>query len=109
MPVLPEVTEVPGKGTHGDLTELTEVPGTGTEVLQKSQKFRVLWHGRTALTEVPGRNKSAAHVPRVSVERAYRAYRKVPGTGVNVLQNLQKFRVYGYECPTELTDVLCRV
>ena len=29
------------------LTELTEVPGTGTEVLQNSQKFRVLWQGRT--------------------------------------------------------------
>ena len=49
-----------------NLTELTEVPGTGTEVLQNSQKFRVL-NGRTELTEVPG-------------------------TGMNV-QKLQKFGV----------------
>ena len=43
-----------------------------------------LWHGRTELTEVPG-------------------------TGVNAVQNLQKFRVHGYKCPAELTEVLCRV
>ena len=77
-----------------DLTELTEVPGTDTEVLQNSQKFRVLWHGRTELTKVPGRYKNAIPVPRVFVARAYRAYRS---SG------------YGYECPTELTEVLCRV
>ena len=36
-------------------TELTEVPGTGMKVLQNFQNFRVLWHGRTELTDVPGR------------------------------------------------------
>ena len=46
-------------------TEPTEVPGTGKEVLQKSQKFRVLWHGRTKLTEVSGRYENAVPVPRV--------------------------------------------
>ena len=89
-----------------DLTELTEVPGTGTEVLQNSQKFRVLWYGRTELTKVPGRYQNAVPVPRVFVARAYRAYRssgyghecrteltEVPGTGTNVLHNLQKFFV----------------
>ena len=94
-----------GQG-YGDLTELTEVSGTGTAVLQNSQKFRALWHGRTALAEVPGRYKNAVPVPRVFVARAYRAYRssgygyecrtelkEVPGTGMNVLQNLQKFFV----------------
>ena len=82
----------------------------GTEVLQNSQNFRLLlrllWHGRTELTEVPGRYKNAVPVPRVLVERAYRAYSssgygyeyrteltEVSGTGVNVLQNLQKFFV----------------
>ena len=78
--------------------------GTG---VQNSQKFRAgikmlypypgyLWYERKELTEVPG-------------------------TGISVVQNLQKFRVrvlvsyrtyrssgYGYECPTELTEVLCR-
>ena len=38
------------------------------KVLQNFQKFRVLWHGRTELTEVPG-------------------------TGMNALQSLQKLRV----------------
>ena len=62
-----------------------------TEELQNSQKFRVLWHGRAELTEVPGRYKNAVLVPRVFVARAYRTYRS---SG------------YGYECPTELTEVL---
>ena len=66
----------------------------GTEELQNSQKFRVLWHGRTELTEIPGRYKNAKAVPRVFVARAYRTYRS---SG------------YGYECPTELTEVRCRV
>ena len=30
------------------------IPGKGMGVLQNLQKFRVLWHGRTELTEVPG-------------------------------------------------------
>ena len=71
-------------------TELEEVPGTGTGVLQNSQKFRVLWYGRTKLTEVPGGYKDAVPVPRVLWPRAYRS------SG------------YGHECPTELTEVLCR-
>ena len=99
-----EVIEVPGKGM--DLQELTEAPGMGTKVLQNSQKLRVLWHGRTELAEVPGRYKYAAPVPRVFVARAYRAYRssgygywcrteltEVPGMGLNILQNLEKFFV----------------
>ena len=60
---------------HESLTELAEVPGTSTDVLQNSQKFRVLWHGRAELTEVPGRYKNVVPVPRVFVARAYRAYR----------------------------------
>ena len=64
---------------YGSLADLREDSGTGMEVLQNSQKFRVrdghlpeltevpdrypnvvpvprvLWHGRTELTEVPGR------------------------------------------------------
>ena len=46
-------------------TELTEVPGTGMKVLQNFQKFRVLWHGRIKLSEVPGRYENAVPVPRV--------------------------------------------
>ena len=59
-------------------------------MLKNSQKFRVLWHGRTEHTEVPGRYKNAVLVSRVFVARAYRAYRS---SG------------YGYECRTELTEV----
>ena len=61
-------------------TELTKVPDTGTEVLQISQKFRVLWRGRTELTEVPGMYEKSVPVPRVLWHRR-----------------------------TELTEVLCRV
>ena len=57
------------------LTELTEVPGTGVKVLQNSQHFRVLWHGRTKLPEVRGRYKHALPVPRVFVAPAYRTSR----------------------------------
>ena len=76
-------------------------------MLQNSQKFRVLWHGRTELTEVPGRYKNAVSVPRVFVALAYRIYRssghgyesrteevtEVPGTVMNALQSLQRFFV----------------
>ena len=75
-------------------------------MLQNAQKFRVLWHGRAELTEVPGRYKNAVPVPRVFVALAYRTYRssgyeyesrtdltEVPGTGMNALHNLQKLFV----------------
>ena len=76
--------------------------------MQNSQKFRVLWHGRTEVTEVPGRytRKNAVPVPRVFVALAYRTYRRswcgykcrtelteVPGTGI---QNLHNFFVGQY-------------
>ena len=74
----------------GGLTELTE--------------FRVRYGSVTELTEVPGivarayrthiRYKNDIPVPRVLVALAYRTSRS---SG------------YGYECPTELTEVLCRV
>ena len=76
------------------------------KVFQNFQNFRVLWHGRTELPEFPGRYKNAVPVPRVFVTLAYRTYRgsgygnesrtelsEVPGTAMNVLQNLQKFFV----------------
>ena len=86
-------------------------------MLKNSQKFRVLWHGRTEHTEVPGRYKNAVLVSRVFVARAYRAYRssgygyecrteltEVPGTGAKVIQNSEKFEVLWYR-RTELTEV----
>ena len=60
------------------------------KVLQNFQKFRVLWYGRTELTEVPGRYENAVPVPRVFVALAYRTYRSSE---------------YGYEYPTEFTEV----
>ena len=74
------------------LTELTDVPGTGMKVSQNFQKFRVLWRGRTELTEVPGRCKNAAHVPRV-LWQGRTDLSQLSGTGVNVVQNSQKFFV----------------
>ena len=79
---------------YESLTEFPEVPGTGMKVLQNFQNFRVLWHGRTELPELPGRYKHAVPVPRVFAAPAYRTSRS---SG------------YGYECPTEVTEVLCRV
>ena len=64
------------------------------EALHNFQKFQVLWHERTELAEVSGRYKHAVPVPRVFVAPAYRTSRS---SG------------YGYECPTELTEVLRRV
>ena len=80
-----------GQG-YGSLVELPEVSGTGMEVLQSSQKFRVLWHGRAELTEVPGRYKNTAPVPRV-LWHGRTDLTEVPDTGMDVAQNSQKFFV----------------
>ena len=73
------------------------------EVLKNSQKFRVLRHGRTELTEVPGAYKICGTRTPVIVARG--------------VENSQKFRVrvltcyrthrsseYGYESLTELAE-----
>ena len=73
-------------------TELTEVAGTGMKVLQNFQKLRVLWHGRTELTEVPGRYKNAVPVPLV-LWHGRTDLTEVPGTGMYVVQNSQEFFV----------------
>ena len=62
------------------------------QVLQNSQKFRVLWHGRTEITEVPGRYENAVPVPRV-LWHGRTDLTEVPGTGMNVIQNSKKFFV----------------
>ena len=78
-------TMYPSPGYCGTgLTELTEVPGTGMKVLHNFQNFRVLWHGRT--------DKHAVPVPRVFVAPACKTS---TSSG------------YGYECPTEVTEVIC--
>ena len=62
------------------------------DVLQNSHKFRVLWHGRTELTEVPGGyKKCCTRTPGCRTGRT--ELTEVPGTGMNVLQNSQNFRV----------------
>ena len=64
---------------YESLTELPEVSGTGLEVLQNFQKLRVLWHGRTGLTEVPGGYE--------------RCCTRTPGVVARGVHNSQKFRV----------------
>ena len=96
-------TRTPGILCATSLTEVTEVPGLGMGILQNLQKFRVRCGSVTELTEVPGivarahrtriRYKNDIPVPRVSVALAYRTSRT---SG------------YGYECPAELTEALCR-
>ena len=56
-------------------TKLTEILGAGMKALTEFQKFRVLWHGRTELTEVLVRYKNAVPVPRVFLAPAHRTYR----------------------------------
>ena len=86
------------------------------EILQNLQKFRVRYGSVTKLTEVPGivarayrthkRYENDIPVPRVFVALAYKTSRssgygyechtelpEVAGTGMNVLQNSQKFFV----------------
>ena len=76
------------------------------DVLQNLHKFRVLWHGRTELTDVPGGYENTVPVSRVFGHGAYRTNRssgyghectieitKCQGTGMKVLQNFQKFYV----------------
>ena len=74
-------------------TELTEVPGTGMRVLQNLHKFRVMRHGRTELTEVPGRYENAVAVPRRVLWHSRTDLTEVPGTGMNAVQNSHKFFV----------------
>ena len=73
--------------------ELPKVPGAGTEVVHNSQKFRagtkhavpvprVLWHGRTEPKSSGHRYKCRTELP------------QVPGTGMNVLQKLQKLQKF---------------
>ena len=91
------------------------------EVLQNSQKFRVLWHGRTELTEVPGRYKQCcSRTPGIVARGVHNSHRtsmyayerhaeltEVQSTGIKVLQNSQKFRVL-WHGRTELREVPCR-
>ena len=102
------------------LTEVTEVPGEGMGILQNSRKFgvRVRKSFRTSGTsghcgtgvrnsqKFRASTKHAVPVPRVLWPRAHITSRssvygyecrtelpEVPGTGMNVLQNLRKFFV----------------
>ena len=87
-------------------TVLTEVPGTGIIVLQNQQNFGYEYESVTELPEVPGivarayiTHRSSGRVQKVLYP--YPGYcgtgrtelTGVPGTGMNVLQNLQKFPV----------------
>ena len=79
---------------YESLAQVPEVQGTGMEVLQSILNFRVLWHGRTELSELSSGYKHAVPVPWVFVAPSCRTHRT---SG------------YGYECPPEVTEVLCRV
>ena len=131
-------TGLPGHCKRG----IYPYPGYRAKVLQKSQKFRVrVWESYrtyrsfgcgsvTELTEVPGivarayrTHRSSGRVQKTMYpypglsHGAYRANRssgygyecpteltEVPGTGMKVLQNFQKYRAL-WHGPTELTEV----
>ena len=95
-----ELTEVPIRVIPGEiprvlchsLTELTEVPGTGTEDSRNSRKFRVWYGSLTKLTKVLGRYTNVVPVPQV-LWHGRAELTEVSGTGMNVVQNSQKFWV----------------
>ena len=96
-------TKLPGYCNEGipaprelchSLAGVAKVPDKGMGILQNFQKFRVLWHKRTELTKVPSGYKTCCTRTPGIVARAYQTFRS---SG------------YGYECPRELTEVLCRV
>ena len=62
------------------------------DVLQNSQKFWVLWHGRTELTEVPGGYKKMLYPYPGYCGAGRTELTEVPGTGMNVLQKSQTLR-----------------
>ena len=89
---------------YGSVTEPTEVPGivgrayityrSSGRVQKVCTRTRVLWHGRTSLAEVPGTGMNVIQnfqKFRIRVRKSYRTSRssRYCGTGV---QNLQKFR-----------------
>ena len=109
---------------YHSLTRVTEFPGKGMmRILQNFKKFRVRvrmsyrssrnsgYYGTGVSNSQKFRagTKHAVPVPRVLWPRAYRTFRssrygyecrtellEVPGTGMNALQNLQKFFVGHY-------------
>ena len=77
-------------------TELTEVPGAGMKVLHNFHRFRVLWcTGVKNFQKFRAGTKNAVPVPRVLWHRR-QELPEVPGTGISVLQRLQKFFVGNY-------------
>ena len=84
---------------YASLPELTEVPRTGMEVLRIThKKLRVGTYSYANVVPVPvpvpvpGRFYKVIPVPRVLCH-GRRELAEVPGTGMNVVQTLQKFRV----------------
>ena len=82
------------------LTEVTEVPGKGMGILQTLQKFRVrvrkCYRTRRSFgycgTGVQNSQKFRAGI-KMLYTTGCTELTEVPGTGINVVQNLQKIRV----------------
>ena len=101
----PRVYPYPGYYATVSLTEVTEVPGKGIGILQNKRKLWVQQYGSvTEPTEVPGIELKHAYRTHISytddipVPRGYLWHWRtelpeLPGTGMNVVQNFQKFRV----------------
>ena len=73
----PTETHISSGYGYESLAERPEVPG-------------IVAHGRTELTQVPGKYKNAAPLPRV-LWHGRTHLTEVPGTGMIVVQNSQKF------------------
>ena len=77
---------------HGR-TELTEVPGKGMNVVENLQKFRVRYPRYGSLRTLQNTTFSLTEFPDTGMYRRYTELTEAPGTGMEVLQNLQNLRV----------------
>ena len=73
-------------------------------ILQNLQKIRVRYEIVTELTEVPG-NVARAYITHIR----YKNDIPVPRVFVALANRTSRSSGYGNECPTELTEVICRV
>ena len=79
---------------YGSITELAERPGRYTNVVPVR---RVLWHGRTELSEVSGTGMKVVYNSQKLRVRIWKFYRTYRSSG------------YGYGSSTELSEVPVRV
>ena len=91
---MPRECPYPGYYCAEGSIDLTEVSGTGMDVLQNLQKARVRVKKPYITHRASGQaQKCCTGTPGIIVKRGVQNVQHVPGTGMKVVQNLQKFWV----------------